>query len=375
MLRLGVGVLVGLLSQNPAAAPLPGDAADAAVVRLVDSLLRTPSDRLNIGDAALTLSILRFPDANIQAGKELLDGIAGRVKGLVGSRTDPDLRIRAINTVLYREMGFSYDTDAMDALVRNERPELRTLWHLLRTRRGNCSSLPVLWYTIAERLHYPVFMVSAPQHLFLRYDDGAFRSNIEATSGGGEATDDQLVQDLGVPEEGIRSGAYLRELSRRELLAVLVGDAVAPRLSSDVETAIGGLEAAAVLAPRSVEIHWQLSAAYEIKAKQLGSLSFHERALSHAVAATKLGAAEPVKEGYWQGFMEKRATAAAAEILQPSLRAQSYDVVAWLARGGHVHREPVNAWGSPGARPRREPRFPRAGHEPNGSSCSANAAI
>lgn len=346
MVRLNYGVPFALLvlgaGLSPAAEP-----SNAATLRLVDSLLQTPDEKLNIGDAALELSRLRFPDADVQGGRRLLDGIAARVSALVGNSRDPDLRIRVINTVLFRELGFSYDLEAMDALVRNERPELRTLSHLLRTHRGNCSSLPVLWFAIAERLRYPVYMVSSPQHLFLRYDDGTYRSNIEATSGGGESTDAELAQELGVPEEGIRSGAYMRELSKRELLGVLVGDAVAPWISTDTQSAIQALEAAAVIAPRSVEIHWQLSAAHELQARRLGSEGSHQRALSHATEATRLGAAEPLKEGYWERLLEKRTSGTAAERVAPTQRARAFDVVAWLERSSPRNGPevmPISEW-------------------------------
>lgn len=343
MVRLDHGGVLALLLLG-AGLSRAAEPSNASTLRLVDALLRTPDDKLNIGDAALDLSTLRFPDADVGGGRELLDGIAGRVRALVGNSTDPDFRIRVINTVLFRELGFSYDLEAMDALVRNERPELRTLSHLLRTHRGNCSSLPVLWFAIAERLHYPVFMVSAPQHLLLRYDDGVYRSNIEATSGGGESTDAQLAEELGVPEEGIRSGAYLRALSKRELLGVLVADAVAPSIATDTQTAIQSLEAAAVIAPRSVEIHWQLAAAHELQARRLGSSASHQRALSHAAEATKLGAAEPVKEGYWKAFMQKRTADDASEARQPSTRPKVYDVVAWLERDSQVGRRTAIVW-------------------------------
>ncbi len=337
MAQFSCGVLpFALLLAVPASAAGP---KDVTTFRVVEDVLRTPDAELNIGDAALKLSTLRFPDANIQEGRHLLDGIAGRVRAIVGNSRDPDRRIRVINTVLYRELGFSYDRDAMDALVRNERPELRTLVHLLRTHRGNCSSLPVLWFAIAERLNYPVFMVSAPQHLFLRYDDGQYKSNIEATSGGGESTDVQMVEDLGVPREGIRSGAYMREFSKRELLGVLAADAVAPWISSDNPSAIPVLEAAAALAPRSVEIHWQLSAAHELQARRLGSSASHQRALSHATVATNLGAAEPVREGYWEDFMQRRVSDDASEGRHPAVRPKAYDVVAWLSRASWVDRK------------------------------------
>jgi len=148
-------------------------------LRVVEELLGIPEAKLNIGEAALKLSVLMLPETDVNRGLEEIDGLARRVAQIVGSRSDAEFRIRAINTILYQEHAFDYDRD--DMLGR--KPENALLWHYLKTRKGNCQTMPLLWYAVAERLGYPVKAVSAPQHFFLRYDDGQSRVNIEATSG------------------------------------------------------------------------------------------------------------------------------------------------------------------------------------------------
>jgi hypothetical protein len=90
MVRFSYGVPFALLVLG-ASLSLAAEPSNATTLRLVSSLLQTPDEKLNIGDAALELSKLRFPDADVQGGRKLLDGIAARVSALVGSSRDPDL--------------------------------------------------------------------------------------------------------------------------------------------------------------------------------------------------------------------------------------------------------------------------------------------
>jgi hypothetical protein len=58
----------------------------------------------------------------------------------------------------------------------------------VRTRKGNCVSMPVLFLIVADRIGLKVRLAAAPLHLFVRYTDAAGADhNLEATSGGHEA--------------------------------------------------------------------------------------------------------------------------------------------------------------------------------------------
>jgi len=49
-------------------------------------------------------------------------------------------------------------------------PEPYLLSHLLKTGQGNCSTLPIAFCLLAQKLELPVYLVQRPRHAFARYD-------------------------------------------------------------------------------------------------------------------------------------------------------------------------------------------------------------
>ncbi len=324
---------------------LPANGAEpvSAPIRLVRELLSQPQSELNIGDAALRLSSLVDADADPAEGRARLDGLAKRVAVLVGGRTDPDFRIRAINTVLFREAEYGYDKSDMMGV----KPENATLWGLLSRRKGNCVSLPLLWFAVAERLKYPVFAVSAPQHFFLRYDDGKFRQNIEATSGGGSPSDERIIHELEVPEAAIKSGSMMRSLSKRQFLLELISNHAALELGArnlgnaealltavvqEDSRNLGAHHNLAVLFSEraAIETSYRATSPNREKAQLAKQEAFASASLSHAKIATSLGAIAPMADSYWLKVSRVAGTEAGGVKAPP----KPFDLAAFLQPGG-----------------------------------------
>ena len=93
---------------------------------------------------------------------------------------------------------------------------------------GTCASLPVLYTAVGRRLGYPLRIVKAAHHLFVRWDDADGRRwlhpdrfNIEATGPGTHFLPDEHYREWPhkIPKEDIDEGVFLRSLSRHEELA------------------------------------------------------------------------------------------------------------------------------------------------------------
>ena len=94
-------------------------------------------------------------------------------------------RMAALVTVLQRHLGVHYylpfnegDYNATDS---------RNLFihGVLNGHGGTCVTMPVLYVAIGRRLGYPLKLVEAYQHLFVRWDEaGGERFNIECTCPG-----------------------------------------------------------------------------------------------------------------------------------------------------------------------------------------------
>ncbi len=91
-------------------------------------------------------------------------------------------------------------------------------------RMGTCSSLPVLYAAVGRRLGYPLKLVTTKAHLFLRWEDGKERFNLEATGRGMNRYDDDHFKKwpFTVSEEEIRAEGYLKSLTAAEELAVFL---------------------------------------------------------------------------------------------------------------------------------------------------------
>ncbi|HEX4131056.1 MAG TPA: hypothetical protein VHZ24_13525 [Pirellulales bacterium] len=96
---------------------------------------------------------------------------------------------------------------------------------------GTCGSLPVIYVAVGRRLGYPLRLVKAYRHLFVRWDDPqgklwfhADRFNIEATGPGVHFLPDAHYRNWPAPivDADVRDGIYLKSLTPREELAEFV---------------------------------------------------------------------------------------------------------------------------------------------------------
>jgi hypothetical protein len=95
---------------------------------------------------------------------------------------------------------------------------------LLRTMRGSCVSMPLVYLAIGQRLGLPVHLVHIGKHFFVRWQEPGYRINIETTAIDHVwVTDDDSVY---VEEEGMKledvKGNDLQNLSNKEVIACLL---------------------------------------------------------------------------------------------------------------------------------------------------------
>ncbi len=191
------------------------------IIQSIDQLSSLEKDQIDISRVCLLFAKEIYPDLNVDDYSNKLDQMVKEIQQFTGNNTDPDYRIRALNTYLYQRQGFHYDTEDPYA----QKLKNRYINGLLDTKSGSCFTMPLLYLALAQRLGYPVYPVSAPQHLFLRYVDPKLQmQNIEATGGGGYASDEDYTHDMEIPRRGIDSGVYLKTMNYKELLAELFAE-------------------------------------------------------------------------------------------------------------------------------------------------------
>ncbi len=220
LVRCNVAILLiafGLMAKNGGAAtPLT---SPAVVVR---EILHRPEAQQDY--AAATIAFDRLIDANANAATD--DAIIARLvdaaRQMAGPNPTDAYKLSAIRKAIYDaglwnyNRAFSYDL--ADPLGQN--PKSRLLSTYIRTRKGNCVSMPILFLIVADRMDLKVHLASAPLHLFIRYTDPTgVDHNLEATSGGHEARTEWYRERLPMTDRAVASGIYMRTLSRRESVA------------------------------------------------------------------------------------------------------------------------------------------------------------
>ena len=131
---------------------------------------------------------------------------------LLSRTTEQPPGISALNHLIFVDLGIRASRDLEDPC--NLLPTA-----ILERKQAYCVGTVALYLALAERLKLPVFAVATPTHVFLRYDDGATRINIETQEGGANVPDERYLQEMKIPARSIRKGTFLRNLTADEFLA------------------------------------------------------------------------------------------------------------------------------------------------------------
>lgn len=232
--RIALSTLLLLIVDSPALAQSP-----------VTQAITSKSD---LTTEKLALDKLIDPTIDEAAVRRELDQFAAKARAIAGPNASDEQKINAVRRVIYKagpwndNRPFTYDHD--DPLGLNVQNKLLSTY--LRTRRGNCVSMPTLFLILADRLGLNVNFGTAPLHVFIRYTDPQGRAfNIETTSGANLARPEWYRQNLPMTDKAIQSGLYMRTLTRRETIAHMASTVMEARLNEgrfqdaiDVGTAI-----------------------------------------------------------------------------------------------------------------------------------------
>ena len=134
-------------------------------------------------------------------------------------------RMMALVTVLQRDLGVRYDPACQEGPYCALDPRTLFIHGLLDGQGGTCVTMPVLYVAIGRRLGYPLHLVQAREHFFVRWEEpGGERFNIEATTLGFTPRDDEHFRHWPKPirDEDVRLGLFLRNLSPREEVAAFL---------------------------------------------------------------------------------------------------------------------------------------------------------
>ncbi len=138
--------------------------------------------------------------------------LARKIRGPVEAALHAGDRVTALNRFVFNDLGIrsSQDLKNRDNLL---------LAQVLKHKQGYCVGIASLYLVLAERVGLPIYAVATPSHVFLRYDDGTTRINIETLQNGANIADGQYIRDERIPEASILKGVFMHNLTADEFIA------------------------------------------------------------------------------------------------------------------------------------------------------------
>ncbi|HEV8198910.1 MAG TPA: tetratricopeptide repeat protein [Candidatus Polarisedimenticolia bacterium] len=181
------------------------DAAEPAPdAPFIASLLAIDADHASLCDT-------RLDDSAVRARlRDLADRVRSDTVDLP-SPADPASMVQRLNAVVFGAGGVHSSPDLHD-------PCNLLVSGVLASGRGYCVGVASVYLSVAEELTLPVFPVATPSHVFLRYDDGTTRINIE-TDGGASIPDERYIETQRISSDSIRREVFMRNMSREQFLA------------------------------------------------------------------------------------------------------------------------------------------------------------
>ncbi len=155
------------------------------------------------------------PPADTQSARcPGLDALVVRAREALAGATTPAETIERLNRFFFQSEKFqvTYDLSSSDHLLPGP---------VIAGRRGYCVGLATVYLILAEELNLPIRAVATPKHMFLRWDDGQFRRNIELFQEDREVPDKDYIREQKIPQESIDHGVFLANLTDKEFLGFI----------------------------------------------------------------------------------------------------------------------------------------------------------
>ena len=190
----------------------------------VRALFDRDMTNVDFAEVKVIADSLTNPSIDVEATLAEIDRMAAHIKTAIPPNADDWDKIGAIQQYVYepgywndgREFGYDH-TDPT-----GQSQHGRILANFLKSRRGNCISMPLLIIGIGQRLGLDFRPGTAPLHMFVRYiDDKGQSHNLEATSGAGRARDNYYREISPITDEAIANRVYLATLTNEEAIAVI----------------------------------------------------------------------------------------------------------------------------------------------------------
>lgn len=95
---------------------------------------------------------------------------------------------------------------------------------LMKTKSGNCHSLPSYYKILCEEIGGSAYLALAPNHLYIKHiDEKGQWTNLELTNAG-FPRDQWIIKEMAISVEAIKNGIYMTPLTPKQTIAMTMFD-------------------------------------------------------------------------------------------------------------------------------------------------------
>ncbi|PIR01231.1 MAG: hypothetical protein COV66_02110 [Nitrospinae bacterium CG11_big_fil_rev_8_21_14_0_20_45_15] len=244
----------------------------------LESIPTRSSEQIDLTETLLAISKEWNPQVDEADFRKQLDQLTEWAQPAL-SANSPREKVDLLRRAIHGQGGYRY-TDEVDARGFPVNSEELFMHGLLKTKRGYCMNLSLLYLVVAERLGLPIKGVALPNHFFVRWDDGTERINIDGTEGGAEFSDGFYLNRFGMKGQPV-SAFYLKSLNKKQTLGAYfsnVGMVFYQNLNS--RKAVFYLSLSVAINPLSVEAHNNLGNMYSELNENDQAIQQYQRAVA-----------------------------------------------------------------------------------------------
>ena len=259
---LGVILLTAILAYTPTLAQLSNYNPQGLKATTLEEVLALPDEEVDLATAILILCKRWDASVDVVACLEEIEMMALELEIGIILEDNPKKIVSLINHYLFEKKNYSSVLPSDPDYIKLENSALP--W-VIENKKGDCLGLSLLYLALTERLRLPFYGIAVPTHVFVRYDDGKKKINIETTGKGYEYKDRYYEKEFMLHPTYKNYNFYLRNLSKREVIGLFLSDlGVVYGLKGMYNEAIAELKKAIMINPNNAEAHSNLGVVYII---------------------------------------------------------------------------------------------------------------
>ena len=248
-----------------------------------DSLKSKIQAVASMSDNEIDLAEMLFlisKDRNLSIGREtffmIIDDIVQKISKSIGSFSDSRTKVEVLRKVIHQKLGFQY-TDKVDASGLPVNFDELFFDGLLKTRKGYCMTLSLIYLIVGERLNLPLYGVALPNHFFVRYDSPDYKVNIETTQDGVIMSNNFYRKRFSAP---VDDPFFMKSLGKKKTLGAYFSNiGTVYYRKNRVEKALFFLEQSVAINPNSLEARNNLGNIYSELKRYDQAIKQYEAAL------------------------------------------------------------------------------------------------